>query len=66
MRTLLITPFLIMPVVAGLIWKNQMFNGLYGVVNWVLERLGVDSIAFVPATRWRRSSSCWSGSGPRS
>lgn len=25
-RTLLITPFLIMPVVAGLIWKNQMLD----------------------------------------
>jgi sorbitol/mannitol transport system permease protein len=46
-RTLLITPFLIMPVVAGLIWKNQMFSSLYGVVNWVLERLGFSSIEFV-------------------
>src|SRR5204862_358617 len=26
-RTLLITPFLMMPVVVGLIWKNQMFHG---------------------------------------
>ena len=25
-RTLLITPFLIMPVVAGLLWKNQIFS----------------------------------------
>jgi sorbitol/mannitol transport system permease protein len=46
-RTLLITPFLIMPVVAGLIWKNQMFSKLFGIVNWVLERLSLDSIAFV-------------------
>ena len=46
-RTLLITPFLIMPVVAGLIWKKQMFSGLYGVVNWVTERLGMSSIEFV-------------------
>jgi polyol transport system permease protein len=46
-RTLLITPFLIMPVVAGLIWKNQMFSGLYGVLNWVLERLGFDGVEFV-------------------
>ncbi|MEZ5215386.1 MAG: sugar ABC transporter permease [Ilumatobacteraceae bacterium] len=46
-RTLLITPFLIMPVVAGLIWKNQMFHGLYGVVNWVLEKLGAEPIEFV-------------------
>jgi polyol transport system permease protein len=46
-RTLLITPFLIMPVVAGLIWKNQMFSGLYGVLNWVLEGLGFESVEFV-------------------
>jgi sorbitol/mannitol transport system permease protein len=46
-RTLLITPFLVMPVVAGLIWKNQMLSGLYGVLNWVLERFGVDSVEWV-------------------
>jgi sorbitol/mannitol transport system permease protein len=46
-RTLLITPFLIMPVVAGLIWKLQMFNSLYGVLNWVLERLGMEPIEFI-------------------
>ena len=46
-RTLLITPFLIMPVVAGLIWKLQMFNSLYGVLNWVLERLGMNPVEFV-------------------
>ncbi len=46
-RTLIITPFLIMPVVAGLIWKNQMFSGLYGVLNWILTTLGFDSVEFV-------------------
>jgi sorbitol/mannitol transport system permease protein len=46
-RTLLITPFLIMPVVAGLIWKNQMLSSLYGVVNWVIERLGMEPVEFV-------------------
>jgi sorbitol/mannitol transport system permease protein len=46
-RTLLITPFLMMPVVIGLIWKNQMFDSLYGVLNWVIEKLGFDSVAFV-------------------
>ena len=46
-RTLLITPFLIMPVVAGLIWKNQMFSSLYGVVNWVTGRVGMDSVEYV-------------------
>jgi sorbitol/mannitol transport system permease protein len=46
-RTLLITPFLMMPVVVGLIWKNQMFSDLYGVINWVIEKLGFSSIEFV-------------------
>ena len=46
-RTLLITPFLLMPVVVGLIWKNQMFNDLYGVINWVIEKLGGNPVAFV-------------------
>ncbi len=46
-RTLIITPFLIMPVVAGLLWKLQMFNQSYGVLNWVLERIGVDAVEFV-------------------
>jgi sorbitol/mannitol transport system permease protein len=46
-RTLLITPFLMMPVVVGLIWKNQMFHGLYGVLNWVIEKLGGNPVEFV-------------------
>ena len=46
-RTLLITPFLVMPVVAGLIWKNQMFSGLYGVINWTTGKAGFHSIEFV-------------------
>jgi len=36
-RTLLITPFLIMPAVAALTWKNQMLNPNFGVVDWVLR-----------------------------
>jgi sorbitol/mannitol transport system permease protein len=46
-RTLLITPFLLMPVVVGLVWKNQMFNDLYGVINWVVEKLGGSAVDFV-------------------
>jgi sorbitol/mannitol transport system permease protein len=46
-RTLLITPFLLMPVVVGLVWKNQMFNDLYGVINWVVEKFGGSSVDFV-------------------
>jgi sorbitol/mannitol transport system permease protein len=46
-RTLLITPFLLMPVVVGLIWKNQMFHGLYGVINWIIEKLGGTPVEFL-------------------
>ena len=46
-RTLLITPFLLMPVVVGLIWKNQIFNGLYGTLNWLIEQLGFSSVEWV-------------------
>src|SRR5438128_12570602 len=46
-RTLLITPFLLMPVVAALIWKQQMFSSLFGILNKVLNFLGFNSVAFI-------------------
>src|SRR2546423_11726145 len=47
-RTLLITPFLLMPVVAALIWKQQMFSSLFGILDKVLGFLGLNSGAFIP------------------
>lgn len=46
-RTLLITPFLVMPVVAGLVWSTQMFHSLFGVLNWLLAAVGLERIPFV-------------------
>jgi sorbitol/mannitol transport system permease protein len=46
-RTLLITPFLLMPVVAALIWKQQMFSSLFGILNKVLIFFGANSVAFI-------------------
>ncbi|HLB19726.1 MAG TPA: sugar ABC transporter permease [Gaiellaceae bacterium] len=46
-RTLLITPFLLMPVVAALIWKQEMFSSLFGILNKALTFLGLNSIAFI-------------------
>ena len=66
-RTLLITPFLIMPVVAGLLWKNQMFSSTFGVLN--VDHRGLRPRrhplrrALSPSGR---SSWSWSGSGRRS
>ena len=46
-RTLLITPFLLMPVVAALIWTQQMFSSLFGLLNKALEFFGFNSVAFI-------------------
>src|SRR4029077_67954 len=46
-RTLLITPFLLMPVVAALIWKQQMFSSLFGLLDKVLNFLGLNSLQFI-------------------
>ena len=49
-RTLIITPFLIMPAAASLIWKYSMFDTSVGVINWVVTSLGFPSIAW--STDW--------------
>lgn len=45
-RTLLITPFLIMPVAGAMLWSISMFDPSYGLVNWVLELVGVGAVDF--------------------
>lgn len=40
-RTLLITPFLVMPVAAALIWKTTMLDPTFGLVNFVLRPFGI-------------------------
>ena len=38
-RTLLITPFLIMPIAASLIWKHALYNPSFGLFNGTLNAL---------------------------
>jgi sorbitol/mannitol transport system permease protein len=45
-RTLLIAPFLIMPTVAGLLWKTTMFDPTYGIINWLLHLVGAGPVDF--------------------
>jgi sorbitol/mannitol transport system permease protein len=45
-RTLVITPFLIMPAAASLIWKYSMFDTGIGVVNWLVTSFGFPAIAW--------------------
>ncbi|SNR36251.1 carbohydrate ABC transporter membrane protein 1, CUT1 family [Haloechinothrix alba] len=46
-RTLLITPFLVMPAVAALLWKHAMFDPVYGLLNWFLSLVGVGPIDWI-------------------
>jgi sorbitol/mannitol transport system permease protein len=43
-RTLIITPFLMMPAAAALIWKWSMLDANVGMVNWALSVLGIDPV----------------------
>lgn len=55
-RTLLIAPFLIMPVASALIWKHALYNpdyGLFnGVLNWIYRLFGAEGpvIDYVSST----------------
>src|SRR3954466_13300295 len=43
-RTMMITPFLVVPVAAALIWKHAIFNPVYGLINgtltWIWQLFG--------------------------
>ena len=45
-RTLLITPFLVMPAAAALIWKYSILDVNSGLLNNVLNLLGISSVAW--------------------
>jgi sorbitol/mannitol transport system permease protein len=46
-RTLLVTPFLVMPVAGALLWKTTMFDPVFGIVNFVLSPFGFEGIDWV-------------------
>ena len=45
-RTLLIAPFLVMPVAAALLWKHALYNPDYGLINgslnWIWQLFGAE------------------------
>ena len=43
-RTLLITPFLMMPAAAALVWKWAMLDSNVGMVNWAMSLVGLPEI----------------------
>ena len=46
-RTLLITPFLITPVAAALLWKTTLLDPTYGLVNFVLKPFGAGNTDWI-------------------
>ncbi|MFC5847288.1 carbohydrate ABC transporter permease [Deinococcus petrolearius] len=51
LRTLLISSFLVMPIVTAVIWKNMLLNPVFGFFSWVVSSLGgqpVDWLAQFP------------------
>ena len=52
-RTLVITPFLLMPAAAALIWKYSMFDTSIGVINYVVTSLGL------PPIEWSTDYPMW-------
>jgi sorbitol/mannitol transport system permease protein len=43
-RVLVISPFLIMPTVSALVWKNMMMHPVYGLFAWLANAVGLDPI----------------------
>jgi sorbitol/mannitol transport system permease protein len=46
-RTLIITPFLVMPSAAALIWSGPMLDPNFGLLNYLLQPFGVHHIAWL-------------------
>jgi sorbitol/mannitol transport system permease protein len=46
-RTLLITPFLIMPVAAALLWKTTMLDPTFGIVNFIFRPFGIGKFDWI-------------------
>ena len=46
-RTLMITPFLVMPAAAALVWAGPMLDPNFGLVNWLLQPFGVHHVAWL-------------------
>jgi sorbitol/mannitol transport system permease protein len=52
-RIMMIAPFLVMPTVSALVWKNMMLNPVSGVMSWLFKLFGaqpIDWFAHYPMT----------------
>lgn len=52
-RTMLITPFLVVPVASALLWKHALYNASYGLINGTLTWIwSVFGSSDAPQTDW--------------
>ncbi|MBZ9750160.1 sugar ABC transporter permease [Deinococcus sp. HMF7604] len=47
LRTVMISSFLVMPIVTAVIWKNMLLNPVSGFFSWALLQLGLQPIDFL-------------------
>jgi len=47
LRTLMIGPFLVMPVAAALIWKDTLLNPIFGLVGYLVSPIGLGRVDWV-------------------
>jgi sorbitol/mannitol transport system permease protein len=47
LRTLIVSPFLVMPAAAALVWKFTMLDPVFGVLNYFLKPFGVHKIDWI-------------------
>jgi sorbitol/mannitol transport system permease protein len=47
LRTLIISPFLVMPAAAALVWKFTILDTSFGVLNWFLKPFGVGHVDWI-------------------
>jgi multiple sugar transport system permease protein len=54
-RGMLLVPWVIPPAMSTLAWR-WLFDPSYSAINWILEHLGLDRIAWLGETGWARFS----------
>ncbi|SMB86289.1 carbohydrate ABC transporter permease [Deinococcus hopiensis] len=47
LRTLMISSFLVMPIVTAVVWKNMLLNPVSGFFSWGMLKLGLQPIDFL-------------------
>ncbi len=49
LRTLLISSFLVMPVVTAVVWKNMLLNPVFGFFSWLIQQFGGTPVDWLAA-----------------